>query len=64
MTKSAGTSFNITITALDADGNTVTSYTGTPTLTYSAGSINPTTTTGGFTDGVWTGTVTVTTDRQ
>ncbi len=37
-----GSSFTITITAVDASGNTVTSYTGSPTLTYSAGSISPT----------------------
>src|SRR5208283_5299981 len=38
-----------------------TSYSGTPTLTYSAGSITPPSATGGFSNGVWTGSVTVTT---
>ena len=33
-TQTAGTAFSITITAQDQYGNTVTSYTGTPTLTY------------------------------
>jgi hypothetical protein len=56
----AGTPFTITITAEDASGNTVTSYSGTPTLTYSAGSISPSSATGGFINGVWTGSVTVT----
>ncbi len=41
-TQTAGSAFNITVTALDASNNTVTSYTGTPSLTYSAGSISPT----------------------
>ncbi len=36
-----GASFNITVTAKDAYNNTVTSYTGTPSLTFSAGSISP-----------------------
>jgi hypothetical protein len=58
--QTAGTSFSVTITALDSSGNTVTSYSGTPTLTYSAGSISPSSATGGFSGGVWTGSVTVT----
>ena len=33
--------FSVTVTAEDAYGNTVTGYTGTPSLTYSAGSISP-----------------------
>jgi len=37
----AGSAFNITVTAVDAYGNTVTGYTGSPSLTYSAGSITP-----------------------
>ena len=56
----AGTSFPITVTAVDASGATVTSYSGTPTLTYSAGSISPSSATGGFTAGVWSGLVMVT----
>jgi hypothetical protein len=58
--KTAGTAFSVTITAVDTLGNTFTSYTGTPTLTYSAGSVSPSSTTGGFVNGVWTGSVTVT----
>jgi hypothetical protein len=37
----AGSAFNITVTAKDAFGNNVTGYTGTPSLTFSLGSINP-----------------------
>ena len=59
--QTAGTSFSVTITAVDSYGNTVTSYSGTPILTYSAGSITPSSATGGFADGIWTGMVTVTT---
>ena len=40
-TQAAGTSFNITVLAKDAYGNTVTGYAGAPSLTYSAGSISP-----------------------
>jgi flagellin-like protein len=58
-TQTAGTAFSITITAKDTSGNTVTSYTGTNTLTVSSGTINPTSTTA-FTAGVWTGSVTIT----
>jgi hypothetical protein len=39
--QSISSPFSITITAKDASDNTVVSYTGTPSLTYSAGSINP-----------------------
>jgi hypothetical protein len=56
----AGSAFSVTITAADSQGNTVTSYTGTPMLSYSAGSVTPFSATGGFTAGVWTGSVTVT----
>jgi uncharacterized repeat protein (TIGR02543 family) len=56
----AGKPFTVTITAVDASGNTVTIYNGTPTLSYSAGSISPSSATGGFSNGVWTGSVTVT----
>jgi hypothetical protein len=56
----AGTPFTVTITAVDASGNTVTLYNGTPTLSYSAGSISPSSATGGFINGVWAGSVTVT----
>jgi hypothetical protein len=58
-TQTAGTAFNITITAEDSSGNTVTSYTQPSTLSVSAGTISPTST-GAFTNGVWTGQVTLT----
>ncbi len=56
----AGTSFTVTITDEDSSGGTITSYSGTPTFTYSAGSVTPSSATGGFSNGVWTGSVTVT----
>ena len=59
-TQTAGTAFSITITAKDANGNTVTSYTGTNTLSVSAGTISPTST-GKFSSGIWTGSVTLST---
>ena len=55
-----GTSFSITITAIDQQGNTMTSYTGTNTLSASLGAISPTST-GAFTNGVWTGSVSLNT---
>ncbi len=58
-TQTAGTSFSITVTAEDAYGKTITSYTGINTLSVSTGTISPTST-GAFSSGVWTGTVTVT----
>lgn len=60
--QTAGTPFSVTINALDSSGNLVTSYSGasaTPSLTSSVGPVNPSTTSGGFINGVWTGTVTV-----
>jgi cell division septation protein DedD len=57
--QTAGKAFSITITAKASNANTVTSYTGTNTLSVSAGTISPTTT-GAFSSGVWTGMVTVT----
>ena len=57
--QTAGTPVSITITAQDAGNYTVTLFTGTVTLSTSAGSISPTSTTA-FTNGVWTGSVTVT----
>ena len=54
--QTAGSAFGITITAKDANGNTVTSYVGTNALTASSGSISPTSTSA-FTSGVWTGSV-------
>ena len=57
--QTVGSSFTITITAKASNGNTLTSYTGRPTLSISTGTINPTVT-GAFSNGVWTGTVTTT----
>jgi flagellin-like protein len=57
--QTSGAAFSITITARDQYGAAFTSYTGTNDLTYSGGTISPTTTTA-FTAGVWTGSVTVT----
>ena len=59
-TQTAGSAFGITITAKDLANNTVTSYAGMPSLTFSAGSISPSSANGTFSNGVWTGTVTVT----
>ena len=59
-TQTAGTPFIITVTAKDAYGNTVTSYTGTPSLKYSAGSISPITM-NAFVSGIGSTSVTVTT---
>ena len=59
-TQTAGTAFSITISAKDANGNTVTSYAGTNTLSASAGTISPTST-GTFSSGIWTGSVTLST---
>ena len=56
--QTAGSPFSITITALDAHGNTVVSYAGSNSLGDSTGTIAPTST-GPFTSGVWTGSVTI-----
>ena len=58
-TQIAGTPFSVTITAKDALNNTLTKYTGTNTLNVSTGTITPTIT-GVFSNGVWTGSVNVT----
>ena len=57
--ETAGEGFSITITALDAYGNTATSYTGTSSLSDLSWSISPQITSA-FVEGVWTGTITVT----
>ena len=52
---SAGTAFSLTVTAKDASGNTVTSYSGSVGLTASSGSVSPISTgTSGWVSGVWT----------
>lgn len=57
--QAAGSGFQVTILAKDIEQNTVTSYSGNGTLTYSGGTITPTNT-ADFTNGVWTGSVKVT----
>jgi hypothetical protein len=57
-TQTIGSAFSITITAKDANGNTVSSYTGTNTLSTSSGTISPIST-GKFSSGIWTGSVTL-----
>jgi hypothetical protein len=52
----AGTAFTITITAKDANGNTVTSFSGTAALSDTTGTVSPTLT-GNFSSGAWTGSV-------
>lgn len=57
--KVAGQAFAVTILAKDQYNNTVSTYNGNGVLTYSLGTISPGATTD-FTNGSWTGTVTVT----
>ena len=58
--QSTGFAFRITVTAKDVYGNTVTNYVGSPSLTYSAGSISPSTI-DAFISGVGSTSVTVNT---
>lgn len=55
----AGQGFQITISARDQYGNTVTSFTGNGSIVYSGGTIAPSVTTD-FSNGTWTGSVRVT----
>jgi len=55
----AGEPFSLTITAKDADNNTVTGFTGTASVSDLTGTINPTAT-GSFVNGSWAGNVTIT----
>jgi len=57
--QTAGTGFNVTITAQDSNNNTVTSFIGSVNLSTTAGTISPTTS-GAFTSGVVTKSMTVT----
>ncbi|MFH0848519.1 MAG: hypothetical protein V1857_03365, partial [archaeon] len=57
--QSAGTGFTIIITGKDQYENTVSSYSGSNSLSDSTGTIAPTTT-GSFSSGVWSGSVTIT----
>jgi hypothetical protein len=56
--QTSGLTFYLIITAVDAFNNTVTSYDGTNSLSCSTGTISPATT-GAFSGGVWSGSVTV-----
>lgn len=56
--KQVAVSFPITISALDSFSNTVTSYTGTNSLSDTTGTINPVMT-GAFVNGKWTGNVVI-----
>ena len=56
--QTAGTSFPMTIQAIDGSGNIVTSFTGTVNLKDESGTVTPQQVT--FASGVWTGAVTVT----
>jgi hypothetical protein len=55
----AGSAFIITVTAVDASGNTVSSFNGTVSLSADHGSVNPSMS-GSFPAGVWTGLVVLT----
>ena len=57
--QTAGSAFGITITAMDANDNTVTNYTGTASLSDLTGTISPGIT-GNFNSGSWSGNVTIT----
>jgi hypothetical protein len=56
----AGTPFPLTITAVDANQNTATSFTGTVNISLNSGAITPAAS-GNFVAGVWNGNVTVAT---
>jgi len=57
--QAAGEPFTITVTAKDAQGNTATSFLGTVDISDGTGTISPTTS-GSFSSGVWSGSVTIT----
>jgi len=57
--KTAGTAFTLVLTALDANGNTATGFTGTVTISDGTGTISPTTS-GSFTAGTRSQPVTIT----
>ena len=58
-TQTAGAPFTITITAYDSSGNVATNYAGPAVLSDTTGMINPTST-GAFTNGVCSVSVTIT----
>ncbi len=57
--KIAGIPFNVTITAKDENGSTMTSFTGTANLSDTTGTLSPNQTTA-FTNGVWSGQLNIT----
>ncbi len=57
--QAAGTPFLITINAYDQDNNVKADYSGAADLSDSTVTISPTSTTGGFSSGVWFGDVTI-----
>ena len=60
--QTAGSAFSVSITAKDNAGNTVANYGSSVGLSVSTGTINPTSTgTSGWSNGVWTGSVTLST---
>ena len=63
--QTSGTPFTITVTAKDAYGNVLTGYTNLCSLSVSpTGTTNNPTSTGAFTNGIWTGQVTVAVTAQ
>ena len=59
-TQAHNVAFSITITAYDADNNVITNYAGSATLSDYTHHISPTADDGGWVNGVWTHTVTIT----
>ena len=57
--QAAGVPFNVTVTAINHSGSTLTNYTGTADITDTTGTARPTTT-GAFTGGMWTGKINIT----
>jgi hypothetical protein len=57
----AGMAFRVTITAVNAQNNTVINYSGTPALRCTDGSVSPTSLADGFLNGIWSGYLTITT---
>jgi hypothetical protein len=61
--QAAGIPFLITITAYDQYNNVKSDYYGTADLSDSTWTISPTSTTGGFSSGIWFGNVTISSDQ-
>ena len=57
-TATTGTPFTVNVVALDPAGNIVNSFTGSVTLSTNGATLSPTST-GAFTAGIWTGTVSI-----